>query len=95
MKVAELLRLIDLAKAGKIIVRHTTRDVGGVTANDGYISHRFEEVDILNMDIEELVKTKTCGIGPYGGVETVEYGLFTDMVAKANEYNKKITKLSK
>ena len=51
MKVAELLRLIKLAQEGKIIVRHTTREVSGVTASDGYVSHRFEEVDIMEMDI--------------------------------------------
>lgn len=51
MKVAELLRLIKLAQEGKIIVRHTTREVSGVTASDGYVSHRFEKVDIMEMDM--------------------------------------------
>lgn len=95
MKVAELLRLIKLAQEGKIIVRHTTREVSGVTASDGYVSHRFEEVDIMEMDIKDLVETTKHGIGPYGGTETVEYGLLTEMVKKANEYNEKITKCSK
>lgn len=95
MKVAELLRLIKLAQEGKIIVRHTTREVSGVTASDGYVSHRFEEVDITEMDIKDLVETTKHGIGPYGGTETVEYGLLAEMVNKANEYNEKITKRSK
>ena len=95
MKVAELLRLIKLAQEGKIIVRHTTSDVSGVTVDDGYVSHRFEEVDIMEMDINDLVETTKYGIGPYGGTKTVEYGLLAEMVKKANEYNEKITKLSK
>lgn len=95
MKVAELIRLIKLAQEGKIIVRHTTREVSGVTASDGYVSHRFEEVDIMEMDIKDLVETTKYGIGPYGGTETVEYGLLAEMVQKANEYNEKITKSSK
>jgi len=40
-------------------------------------------------------QTTKYGIGPYGGTKTVEYGLLAEMVKKANEYNEKITKLSK
>jgi hypothetical protein len=46
----------------------------------------------MEMDIKDLVETTKYGIGPYGGTETVEYGLLAEMVNKANEYNEKITK---
>ena len=97
MKLGKLLELIDLAKSGKKIVRcMETIHYGALNI---YESYRFNEVNILEMDLDELVSTKDMTEMERVSEDRFErrgykynftYGTYEEMKKLADEYNETI-----
>jgi hypothetical protein len=97
MKLGKLLELIDLAKSGKKIVRCTERTVYG--SCDTFGSYKFEEIDLLNMELEDLkvmednTHKEQVSEGHFkrlGEKLVYTYGTYDEMKPQADCYGEKI-----
>lgn len=100
MKLGKLLELIDLAKSGKKIVRCTERTV--YCSCDTFGSYKFEEIDFLNMELEDLkvmednTHKEQVSEGHFkrlGEKLVYTYGTYDEMKLQADCYGEKIIPL--
>lgn len=97
MKLGKLLELIELAKSGKRIVRMTEHTQYGTLGT--YEDYKFEEVNLLDMDIDEVVSMKdetrheqvaTDYFEKRGSKWVYTYGTYDEMKKLAKQYGEEI-----